>query len=179
RQGLCRLHAVTVGVVTIPVVQEEDRSVVHPLERALRDDLGAGPRRVPDAERPSDRALAERRGDRRDERIAESMWRAEEARSHTRGAYDLLGSACQIVANVGCRAAVQLAMKVPVVPELMPFLHHAADDLGPTLGMSSEHEERRAHPLTPEHVEDGGRGVWVGAVIEGDADRVLALRQVC
>ena len=70
-------------------------------------------------------------------------------------------------------------MKVSVVPELMSFLRDAADNLGPTLGMSTEHEERCTHPLTPEHVEDGRRRARIRAVIERDADRVLALRQVC
>jgi len=82
--GVCRLQAVSVGIVPVTIVQQQDRAGRRALDRAACDLVGAGTIRIPHAQRPADRALAERAGDIGHPRAAKAVRRAKEARASAR-----------------------------------------------------------------------------------------------
>src|SRR5665213_1259636 len=76
-------------------------------------------------------------------------------------------SATDIVADVRNSAKVQLAVKVSVVANLMTFSRSATRDVGPSLDMSTEKEERHLYVCPLERVEDQRRRIGIWPVIEG------------
>src|SRR6185312_1034699 len=73
RDRVSGLHAVTNRVVSIAVVQEQDVSRPGAFDRSGHYRIRAGQISVPDPERPTDCALAERAGYCSDPRAAESV----------------------------------------------------------------------------------------------------------
>jgi hypothetical protein len=61
-------------------------------------------------------------------------------------------------------------VEVPVIAELMPIVRHSPHQLGPALGVTSEHEERGANFFLGERVENSGSGVSIGPIIESQSD---------
>ena len=57
-------------------------------------------------------------------------------------------------------------MEVPVIPNLVTFVGDSSHQLRPALGVAAQDEERGAHTLFRERVEDERSGVGVGAIIE-------------
>ena len=91
------------------------------------------------------------------------MRRAEEPWVRRRRALDRRGAALEVIANVGRRLEVQLAVIVAVIADRVAFVGDARHEIGPLLGVSAENEERGLDSALAERVENQRRRVGVRA----------------
>src|SRR5713101_7172068 len=63
-------------------------------------------------------------------------------------------------------------MRVGVVPDLVPFGVYSFEQPGKCLGIHTDHEERGRHPVPFQDVEYPRRVAGIGAVIEGQRDKL-------
>ena len=61
-------------------------------------------------------------------------------------------------------------MEVAVIADRVPFVRDTLHEIGPTLRMPAEDEERGFDVSFGERVEDARRRVWIGAVVERESD---------
>jgi hypothetical protein len=139
------LHAISVRVVSIAIVEENDRSSTGGADNAIRDDVRAGPRRVPHAERPSDRALPLAPGDSGNPRIPLTVGRAEQRWFLRATLFDCVAAQRQISSNPTRRVPQQLLVVKSVICDDVSFVNHPEHETGPPISVPTEHEERRPH----------------------------------
>src|SRR5262249_11585016 len=109
---------------------------------------------------------------------AESVWGAEPPGAYVRGCFDRADPELEIVAHIARRLEVQLPMVVAVIADGVALGRHPADELGPALSVSAQHEEGGADAALGERVEDGRRRVGVRAVVEGEGHNATRPRHV-
>ena len=67
-------------------------------------------------------------------------------------------------------------MRPGVMRDRVAFQHFAAGDLRQALGVAADFEERRTNALVGERLEDLGRRLGGGAVVEGEDDLMVGER---
>src|SRR6266540_1641949 len=70
-----------------------------------------------------------------------------------------------------------LPVEVAVIPDLVAFSRGAQNELGPTLGIAAENEERRPHVFLCQCIQNLGRRVRVRAVVESERYDLLVRRE--
>ena len=174
RQRLGRLHPIALGIVAVAVVQEKDRSRAQPLERArARSRPAPGraeshtPSDQPTVRWPSERAMW------RDPRAAEAV-RGAEVVAAARPEARTMASVprVEVVAHVAGCPAMQLAVPVAVVAELVSLVGHPRAR-APASARRGGRERRRSRAPARARARRGCSGVAsrIGAVVEGDARR--------
>src|ERR1700737_1799125 len=150
------LQTVALGIVSVTVVEQHDRSRRNALQRPLHDLLDARAITVPDAERPADGALAVRAGDRAGPRTPKSVRRAKIPRCRRTGASDRTEAQPNVTVHVERTLEVELLVEVAVIADLMPLVRDPSHKLGPALSGAAEEEKRPAPTFFNEGVGVGG-----------------------
>jgi hypothetical protein len=101
-----------------------------------------------------------------------AVWRPEEARLDARGRLDRRGAALQVAAD-GVAQLVVFDVPEAVEGDLMPRLRHLLREVGVRRHLFAHEEEHRAYGGSRQGIEDGGRGIRVGPVVEGERHPVL------
>src|SRR6185503_14635732 len=100
--------------------------------------------------------------------------RSEQPRMHARCLLDGARASREVVAHVGGRLEMQLAVVPAVIAYRMTLGRDARDELGPPVGVPAEDEERRVHAALPERVENARSRIGIRPVVEGERDGELA-----
>jgi hypothetical protein len=94
------------------------------------------------------------------------MRRPKEVRRRNASALDCALSKRHVAADVLRRLEMKLPVEVSVVSELMSFMDSAMNNVGPSLRMPSQNEERCANAVLGKRIEDARRSIGIGPVIE-------------
>ena len=92
--------------------------------------------------------------------------------------FDCTLSECDVASHVMWRAEMQLAMKIPVIAELMSFANGTMYEVRPTLRMAAENKKRGAHTVLAECIENPRRRIRIGTIVERQRDFALVRRKV-
>lgn len=162
------LRSVSVGVVPIAVMQQDDTSWSHSVESPAGDLRLAGAIAVPDAERPPDTTLSMTARGGGNERAAESVRGTVVPRMYTARIDDGRGAIGDVALGSARPRQVELAVREAVVGDLMTVIDHSADQGGPAYHVSTQQKEGGRYVVLGEQVEDARSRFWVGAVVEGE-----------
>ena len=94
------------------------------------------------------------------------MWCTEEMRRWGTRPFDCALPERDVASHVMRRAEMQLAMKIPVIAELMSFANSTMYEVGPTLRMAAQNKKRGAHTVLAECVENPWRRIRIGTIVE-------------
>src|SRR5215210_7426217 len=161
------LHPVAVRIVSVAVVEENDRPWRDSREGAADYLVYSGFVAVPHAERPAHGALAVMARDRRRPRTPETVRRAEISRRWRARASDRTDAEADVAPDIERALELKLPVEVPVIAKLVSLGRNPPHQLWPTLGVTPQHEKRRAHAFLGEGIQNQGRRVWVRSVVEG------------
>ena len=140
---MCRLQAISVGIIAVTIVQQQDRARRRALDRAACDLIDAGPVGVPDAERPPDGALPQRARDSASPTGCGSRAARERSAAWAPPAFNRVGAKLEVTPYVRGRPEVKFPMVVAVVADRVPFVGGAGNQIRPSLGVAAEDEEGR------------------------------------
>ena len=168
RERRSRGSPIPVGIVSIAVVQQDDRPRLQLGPHPASNLLGRRPSGIPDAEGPAEHSVPQSSREPGDKRVAVPMGGTEHPRHPPGDRHDLRVGLLELRADAARPPPMQLHVMLGVIAELVAGSGRTPCQIGKASHVLTNQKERGRDPLAFQRLQNRGRRARVGTVVKGE-----------